>query len=70
MPVQVRPKQDDSVEKIEYVLFTDEFTPCFGFDQDAVELEQPALGDHIHVRHDRVARRIMDQIYAQASGLE
>jgi hypothetical protein len=68
--VKVRPEEYDSPQQIEYVSFAYELTAGFGLNQHAIELEQPTLGYHVHVRHHLVALGVTNQVNVQSFGLE
>jgi hypothetical protein len=68
--IKVRPEKYDSPKQIEYVFFAEELTAGFGLNQYAIELVQPAFGDHVHMGHHLVALWITHQVNAQAFGVE
>jgi hypothetical protein len=70
MLVKVGAKEIDPPEQVEDILIADKFTTGFGFYQNTIELIEPALGNHIHVRNHFVALGVTHQIDIQGPGAE
>lgn len=70
MLIEIRAKQIQSSKKVENVLVANEFATGLGFGENAVQFVEPALRNHVDVRHYLVALWVSHQVDIQSFGAE
>ena len=70
MLMQIRAEQVNPPEQVKNVLLADEFSARLGFGENAVQFVEPALRNHVDVRHYLVALWVSHQVDIQSFGAE